>query len=81
MHQLPLMKEALLVRPAHRYGSAVTWHGAARHKFTTGAVKLGTRYNALHDQLEGRLDTHIVPTDEVRGLKERKRGYSSEVGI
>jgi hypothetical protein len=38
-------------------------------------------YNALHNELEDSLNTHIVPTDEARGFKEWERGCSSEVGV
>jgi hypothetical protein len=61
------MKKVRSVRPTDRYGSAKTLH-----QFTESlrVEKTGMRYNAVHDELEGCLNTHIVPTDEVRGFKE-----------
>lgn len=58
--------------------TAHTWH-----KFTEPlrVEKTRMRYNALHNELEGCLNTHIVSTDEVLGFKERERGCISEVGV
>jgi hypothetical protein len=76
--QPPLLKKARSVHPTHRYGSANTCH-----KFTESlrVEKTGMRYTALQTKLEGCLNTHIVPTDEVRGFKEWDRGCSSDFGV